>query len=107
MNPVVEKYQGDVSVANGRVYLSGWVDSFYERIGAERVASRVRGVVEVDNKLQVPSRWRSKAQKSDWEIRQDIEDEMWWRPDVDSDEVSVTVRDGVATLTGEVDSWRE
>ncbi len=107
MDPVVEKYQVDISVVNGVVYLSGWVDSFYERIQAESVASRVKGVLEVDNNLQVASRWRSKTEKSDWEIRQDVRDELWWSPYVDSDEVTVTVRDGVATLTGTVDSWRE
>jgi osmotically-inducible protein OsmY len=107
MDPVVEKYQVNVSVVNGKVHLSGWVDSFYERIQAESVASRVKGVVEVDNNLQVTSRWRSKTEKSDWEIRQDVRDELWWSPYVESDEVTVTVRDGVVTLTGTVDSWRE
>jgi osmotically-inducible protein OsmY len=107
LDPVVEKYQVNVSVANGKVRLSGWVDSYYEQIQAESVASRVKGVVEVDNNLQVASRWRSKTEKSDWEIRQDIKDELWWNPYVDSDEVTVTVRDGIATLTGTVDSWRE
>jgi osmotically-inducible protein OsmY len=103
----VEKYQVNVSVVNGKVQLSGWVDSFYEQIQAESVASRVKGVVEVDNNLQVTSRWRSKTVKSDWEIRQDIRDELWWSPYVDSDEITVTVKDGVAILTGTVDSWRE
>jgi len=107
LDPVVEKSQVKVSVLNGKVYLYGWVDSFYERIKAESVASRIKGVVEVDNGLQVASRWSRETEKSDWEIRQDIRDELWWSPYVDSDEVTVTVKDGIVTLTGTVDSWRE
>jgi osmotically-inducible protein OsmY len=107
LDPVVEKYQVNVSVVNGKVYLYGVVDSFYEQVRAENVASRVKGVVEVQNNLNVASDWSSEPKKSDWEIRQDIRDELWWSPYVDSYEVTVTVEDGVATLTGTVDSWRE
>jgi osmotically-inducible protein OsmY len=32
---------------------------------------------------------------------------LWWSPFVDSDDVNVTVDDGVVTLTGAVDSWSE
>jgi osmotically-inducible protein OsmY len=32
---------------------------------------------------------------------------MWWSPFVDADDVTIRVSDGVATLTGEVDSWSE
>lgn len=38
-------------------------------------------------------------------LRCDIEDELFWSPFVDADEVEVSVEDGVATLTGQVDSW--
>jgi osmotically-inducible protein OsmY len=43
--------------------------------------------------------------KQDAEIKQDIENEIWWSPFVDSADVHVTVSDGVATLTGTVESW--
>jgi osmotically-inducible protein OsmY len=45
--------------------------------------------------------------KSDWEIRQDIENQLFWSPFVDEDQVQVSVEGGVATLTGEVDTWGE
>ncbi len=45
--------------------------------------------------------------KSDAAILEDINDEMWWSPFVDSDEVSVAVDDGIATLEGTVESWSE
>ena len=43
--------------------------------------------------------------KQDAEIKQDIENEIWWSPFVDSANVDVTVSDGVATLTGKVEGW--
>ena len=45
--------------------------------------------------------------KTDWEIKEDIDDELFWSPFVDSDDVSVSVDDGVAELTGTVDTWAE
>jgi osmotically-inducible protein OsmY len=103
-DPYVDRYEILVSVVNGKAYLSGTVDSSYERLRAEEAASGASGVVEVKNNLKVSEVF---GWKTDWEIEQDVEDQLWWSPFVDSDEVSVTVKDGVATLTGTVDSWRE
>jgi osmotically-inducible protein OsmY len=44
---------------------------------------------------------------SDLEIKDDIQDELFWSPFADADEVKVSVDNGVATLTGTVDSWNE
>lgn len=46
-------------------------------------------------------------EKSDLETLKDIRDEMFWSPFVDSDQVDVEVNEGIATLTGTVDSWTE
>ncbi len=48
-----------------------------------------------------------RAEKSDREIKQDIENELRQSPFVDSEKVAVTVKSGVATLTGTVDGWTE
>jgi hypothetical protein len=45
--------------------------------------------------------------KLDSEIKDDIQSELFWSPFVDSDQVTVAVDDGTATLTGTVDSWSE
>jgi osmotically-inducible protein OsmY len=103
-DPSVERHEVIVSVVNGKTLLSGRVDSQFEKDQAEDVASRVAGVVEVDNNITVAS---APPLKSDWEIRQDIKDELWWSPYVDSNEVAVSVKDGVATLRGLVDGWAE
>jgi len=45
--------------------------------------------------------------KSDAEIKEQINDELFWSPFVDADQVHVTVDQRKATLTGTVDSWAE
>ncbi len=129
-DPYVDRYEITVNAINGTVYLTGSVDSYFEKAQAEDAAARVKGVVEVSNALTVTETQRpmirdpyvydtytydydwydyepANAVKPDSQIRQSIEDQLWWSPFVDSDEVIVTVEDGVATLTGTVDSWSE
>lgn len=125
---VVDSFQVDVAAYNGSVTLTGAVDSNYEKSHAEDVANRINGVVRVRNNLQVKDPtvtyhnfiwdpyyayhpyyryWPTVALRSDAEIKDDIEDELFWSPFVDSDEVQVSVDNAVATLTGAVDSWSE
>jgi osmotically-inducible protein OsmY len=42
------------------------------------------------------------VQRTDAEIKADIERELWWDPRIGSTKIVVTVEDGVATLRGEV-----
>ncbi len=93
-----------VYVRNGIARLNGKVDSGFLRERAQEIAERTQGVIDVQNNILVGSDW---VTKSDWEIQEDIEDELFWSPNVDSDQVNVEVEDGVATLTGTVNSWRE
>jgi len=103
-DPYVDRYEIGVSVDNGKVYLTGTVDSPFDRLRAEEVASGLEGVVEVANNMRLEAAW---GWKTDWEIKEDIEDQLWWSPFVDSDQITVTVEDGVATLTGTANSWQE
>ena len=80
------------------------MDFGFEKKMAAAAASRVRGIAAVVNNLELKQDWEPKA---DWKIRQDIENELWWSPFVDQDNISVSVEDGVATLTGEVDTLRD
>jgi osmotically-inducible protein OsmY len=106
------------------------VSTYYEKAEAENEAASVLGVSDVSNQINVVDitepmtydpyvddeylyeyTWYDYAPagaiETDWDIRDEINDEMWWSPYVDSDEVTVSVEDGVATLTGTVDSWME
>lgn len=129
-DPYVDRYEIDVNVVDDTAYLAGTVDSYFEKAQAEDAAARVNGVVSVSNAILVAdTSWPivydpyvydwyaydygwydyepTLAIETDADIRDEIQDEMWWSPFVDSDEVSVTVNDGIATLTGTVDSWTE
>ncbi|NIR51290.1 BON domain-containing protein [candidate division KSB1 bacterium] len=102
--PILKKRKLDVSVYDGHVHINGTVNSDFEKRHAKSVVAGVRGVVDVRNNLIVPE---TRVWKSDWEIKQDIKSELFWNPFVASENITVEVSDGIATLTGTVDSWNE
>lgn len=127
----VESYEVGVEANDGAITLHGVVDSYFEKDRAEDVAYRTNGVTSVRNALDVSSvglfihdpymhdpfwpyyadPWETRVHvepsKTDAEIAEDVRDELWWSPFVDSDEVNVSVVDGVVTLNGTVDSRSE
>ncbi len=62
------------------------------------------GVADVQNNLTVLTAW---SWRTDQRIENDIESQLFWSWFVDSDDISVEVEEGVATLTGTADSWHE
>jgi osmotically-inducible protein OsmY len=101
---VTERHDINVTVRNKKVYLNGTVDNYYEKQHAEDVATRVSGVVTIKNNLKVEY---TVIPKSDWKIKNDVENEFFWSYFVDSNDISVSVENGVVTLIGTVDSWQE
>lgn len=107
------------------------MDSYFEKAVADDVASKVSGVVSVDNNIEVDEyaapyvydpyldAWcnyeydwyahqlPSKTLKSDKRIKEDLQQELFWTPFVDADQVNIAVDEGIVTLTGRVDSWME
>lgn len=128
-SPVVDSPELEVEVSDGAVTLTGLADSDYERFRASEVVENVRGVRRVFNRIDVEERegltyepyaddtyvydhaWYEQPPAtntlSDVEIAKEIRDELWWSPFVDSEDVAIVVNDGIATLTGTVDSWTE
>ena len=117
-----------MTVIDGTAHLYGTVDSYFEKGRADDVASRISGVLDVENHLLVDDVTayiyspyvddffnddelieyeRRAPSQTDSEIKDSIESELWWSPFVDSDEVSVAVNNGVATMTGSVGTWGE
>ena len=45
--------------------------------------------------------------RDDRKIKQDVEDELRWDPDIDATDIAVAVKGGVVTLTGFVRSYNE
>lgn len=129
-HPYVERYDIRVDVRGGTVELDGVVDYYYEKAMADDLAALQNGVVAVNNDLEVvettrpfvyepyldtlPPRtygWYDYqpywSQQTDADIREEVEDELWWSPFVDSDAVDVSVDNGIVTLTGTVESRSE
>lgn len=103
-DPYVERYAVSLETYNGWVYLSGKVNTSFEKNQAEDVAQRVKGVVDVVNNIDFDYEW---TWKPDWEIREDVKSQFAWSPFVDGDDISVSVDNGVVTLIGTVDTWSE
>lgn len=103
-DPATDSYQLDVSAEDdGRVTLRGTVDSWTERRLAEDVAGNVAGVTSIDNKVHV----RDQTQRSDFEIRADVEARLKWDVNIDATGIGVTVNDGKVSLSGTVPSAAE
>lgn len=103
-DPFLERFDITVTALMGKVYLNGTVDSAFEKNRAEEVASRVKGVVAVDNNLTMTEGW---TWKDDWELKQDVESQLFWSPFVDSDAINVEVDHGTVILKGAVSDWSD
>ena len=116
-----------VRVADGRAFLTGQVDSNFEKWGAGDIAARIEGVIEVENRLEVDSAtqgviasefyhypWHSsqapatystvRDPRGDFQLLTDIRSHLRWSPFTDIPEITVAVEDGVVTLRGHVES---
>ena len=89
-----------VTVSDGVVTLSGFVDTYAARLAAERTARRIYGVKAVANDLEV----KLAHGRIDPDIAKDALHALQQRVDVPPG-VSVTVRDGFVSLTGTVE-WK-
>ena len=92
-----------VSVKNGIVTLTGWVDSYIKRWAAEDAAHRVRGVNAVVNDIEV--RLPQSAERTDPDIAAAAIHALKWDALIPTDKIKVTVTKGWITLEGEVE-WQ-
>jgi osmotically-inducible protein OsmY len=90
-----------VSVRDGVVAVTGWVDSYAKKWAAEQAAHRVRGVVAVANDIEV--RLPSSAERTDTDIAAAVTRALEWDAFVPIDKIDVTVSKGWVTIKGEVE----
>ncbi len=95
-----------VHVNNGKVKLSGTVDSFRSYNAAERNAWGIEGVITVDNNLSIDYP-ESVTIPTDIEIKDNITNSLLWNLHTDLEDVTVIVNNGYVTLKGAVDSYWE
>jgi osmotically-inducible protein OsmY len=99
--PTIKAAEIGVGVTDGVVTLSGYVDSFYKKWAAERAAARVFGVKAVAEELKV--RLPSSLKRPDEDLALAVVNVLEWNVLVPHDRIKVQVRDGLVTLSGEVD----
>lgn len=90
-----------VSVKDGVVTLTGWVDSYLKKWSAEDAAHRVSGVKAVANDIEI----KLATERTDPDIAEAAVHALEWDAFVPSDKVKATVSKGWVTLKGEVE-WQ-
>ncbi|SCF44316.1 BON domain-containing protein [Micromonospora mirobrigensis] len=99
--PRVSPHEIGVTVAEGVVTLTGWVDSYARKWAAERAAHRVARVRAVANDLTV--RLHPAAERTDADLALAVERTLEWDAFVPVERIEVTVAAGWVTLRGDVD----
>lgn len=104
LDPATDAYEVSVEAdGQGRVTLSGRVESWAERELCARVAKSVRGVTAIDNRIEVQYR----AERPDAEICSEVQGRLRWHVLVDDGLIDVACTDGVVGLSGTVGSAAE
>jgi osmotically-inducible protein OsmY len=121
-NQYLSRYDLNMAVYNGKLYLNGWVDTPYERILAEQIAGKISGLIDVRNNLKVSNYFNRYTHYSnqydypviekpdllpDKKIKENIEREFWRSPFVNADEINISVKNGHVILTGTVETMLE
>jgi osmotically-inducible protein OsmY len=102
VDSTVPFHSTELEVAGGIVTLSGSVDTILARRRAVEIAQTIKGVRSVVDNLEVEP-----GPRSDEELQRDVEWAILTDPVADSYEIEVSVKDGMVTLDGTVDSWQE
>jgi osmotically-inducible protein OsmY len=90
-----------VAVKDGVVTLSGEVDSYHEKVEAERATLRVTGVKGIASEMEI--HLPGTSHRSDADIARAAVDGLQWNSSVPPDRIQVLVKKGWVTLEGDVD----
>ena len=101
--PSVTAAHVGVSVREGVVTLTGHVQTFLEKIAAEKATRRVKGVLAVAEEIEV--RLPFDGQRGDEDIAEAASSRLAWNSALQGEPIAVTVENGWVTLSGEVE-WR-
>jgi|SRR5438132_916031 len=99
-DPIINAANIEVSSDHGGVTLKGSIGSYTEKYTAERDARRVRGVVSVQDDLEV--RLPPASERTDADLAGAAKDALRWNASVPDERISVSADNGVVTLSGEV-----
>jgi osmotically-inducible protein OsmY len=99
--PSVDAAHIGVTAKDGVITLSGHVDNYSHKDGAERAASRVRGVRAVVEEIDVKLPYDVK--RSDEDIAAAAIDRLGWNSSIPDGAIEVKIEKGWVTLSGTVD----
>ena len=97
-DPATESYQTTVAVHDAVATLTGAVGSYAEHQLAARIASGVKGVKAVHNRIKI----NYVAAGTDDEISAAVKSRLQWDVWVNGDLITPVVKDGKVTLTGTI-----
>lgn len=97
-DPEVDSSAVGVAARNGAVTLTGYTDTYFGKLAAERAAKRVRGVRAVANDIEV----RLKLGRVDPDLAVDISRALVLRSTI-PDTVQAAIHNGHVALTGRVE----
>ena len=101
--PSVDAAHIGVTAKDGVITLTGHVDNYSNKAGAEKAASRVKGVKAVVEEIEVKLPYDVK--RSDEDIAAAAVDRLGWNSTIPNGAVQVKVEKGWITLSGTVD-WQ-
>jgi osmotically-inducible protein OsmY len=101
--PSINASEIGVAAKDGVVALTGRVDSYWEKVAAERAAARVAGVRAVANELEIHLPFSN--ERTDEDIARAAVNRLEWSVSVPRDRIKVKVSKGWITLEGTVD-WQ-
>jgi osmotically-inducible protein OsmY len=99
--PAINAANVGVSVQTGVVTLSGHVESYVEKLTAEKAAKRIKGVKAIANEIKV--RFAGDKKTADDQIAQRAVSILHWSAVAPGGAIMVKVQDGWVGLSGEVD----
>ena len=102
MDDTVPFHSTDVTVSSGIVTLGGTADTLLAQQRAVQLARAIKGVRAVVNEITVRP-----VSRPDADLRLDVERALLSDPAASAYGIRVSIKNGVATLDGKVDSWQE
>lgn len=103
-DPRVDASEVKVEIDGGKVTLNGTVPTYTSITAATEDAWNIEGVHAVINKIEVEIPTTEKVPTDD-ELQTNIETSFILSNDIDSSDIDVSVKAGVATLKGSVDAY--
>lgn len=101
--PSIGEMEIGVAAKDGVVTLTGFVDSYAEKISAEQTAKRINGVQAVADEIEV--KLPGLYQRSDTDIAHAAVNALFWDIEVPDDRIKTTVENGWIHLDGDVE-WQ-